>query len=192
MEEVKMKKLIGIIITIAVFIIGISGFTLLDKESAAKRDVNKYFEAMRNGDQDTAINYLSTETDNLLDVFNYDYLSTLEENDLPVKTTMTGQEFIDSEYLKEQYSTFPKYKKFIKESFGNNNNYVVEDEGDSISYYKKGETVKEYVFLYNMEIANGAGEKIYKKVEFTLQWTDKRWNGEDFEKGYEITDITIR
>lgn len=190
-----MKKVLFTITGVAILIVGVLGFTLIGQESAAKRDINKYFEAMIKGDQETARNYLAVGTDNLLDVFSYDYLSTIEENDLPVKFTLTADEFIKMDIVKEQYGTFPKYVKHIQELYGNDENYVVEEsEGEMsyISYYKKGETVKEYVFLYNMEIANGGGEKIYKKVEFTLQYTDSRWNGKDHEKGFEITDITIR
>jgi hypothetical protein len=191
-----MKKLVGIsiiIIIVMVFIIGLMGFMSTGTtETAAKKDLNKYMSAMEKGDQDTARNYLATGTDNLLDVFNYEYLDKIEENDLPVKTTMTYEEYKDSEYLQKDYKTWKQYKKYIKEVFGNTENYIVEEDTGEITYYKKGETVKEYVMLYNMEIANGGGEKIYKKVEFTLQWTEDRWNGDDFEKGFEITDITIR
>jgi hypothetical protein len=191
-----MKKLVGIsivIIIVVVFIIGLMGFMSTGTtETAAKKDLEKYFQAMIKGDEDTAGNYLAIGTDNLLDVFEYEYLNTIEENDLPVKTTMTYEEYKESEYLQKDYKTWKQYKKYIKDVFGNNENYVVEDDNGTITYYKKGETVKEYVMLYNMEIANGGGEKIYKKVEFTLQWTEDRWNGDDFEEGFEITDITIR
>jgi hypothetical protein len=188
-----MKKLIGISIVIVILAIGLMGFMGTGQtETAAKKDLEKYFSAMSKGDQDTAENYLSIGTDNLLDVFEYEYLSTIEENDLPVTNTMSFEAYNNSEYIKKEYPRWKDYKNYIKDAFGNNESYVVEENSNEITYYKKDETVKEYTFLYNMEIANGGGEKIYKKVEFTLEWTDNRWNGEDFEQGFEIVDITIR
>lgn len=50
---------------------------------------------------------------------------------------------------------------------------------------------KEYVFLYDMKIANGLGTEMRKKVEIGVEF-DERWNGDDFEPGYVITSITIR
>jgi hypothetical protein len=191
-----MKKLVGIsivIIIVVVFIIGLMGFMSTGTtETAAKKDLEKYFQAMIKGDEDIAENYLAIGTDNLLDVFEYEYLNTIKENDLPVINTMTFEEFSESEYLQKEYPTFKSYRNYIKDTFGDVEGYVIEEDTGEITYYKKGETVKEYVMLYNMEIANGGGEKIYKKVEFTLQWTEDRWNGDDFEEGFEITDITIR
>jgi hypothetical protein len=191
-----MKKLMGIsilIIVVIMLIVGVMGFMSVGQtETAAKKDLEKYLALMQKGDQDTAENFLSFGVDNLIDVFNYKYLSTLDENDLPVTNTMTFEAYNNSEYIKKEYPTWKQYKNFIKNTFGNVEGYVIEDNRSEITYYKEGETFKEYTFLYNMEIANGGGEKIYKKVEFTLEWTDNRWNGEDFEEGFEITDITIR
>jgi hypothetical protein len=143
---------------------------------------------MKQGNTDKAYKYLSIDTDSLIDVFDYKYLRTIKEKDIPVKTTMTLDEFNNSSVFKEEYYTFRGYKKHIKEIFGNSNDYVIEEELESITFYKKGETIKQYTFLYDMQLANEIGNKLYKKVEFTLQWDEL----EGKHGAFEITDITIR
>lgn len=50
-----------------------------------------------------------------------------------------------------------------------------------------------YTFLYNVEIANGIGQKLYKKVEITVE-RDSYLNSDTdaYIDGYVISDIYIR
>jgi uncharacterized protein YqfB (UPF0267 family) len=184
-----MKKIIAIVITVSLLIVGVMGFMSIGQtKTAAKKTLENYLSEMKQGNTDKAYKYLSIDTDSLIDVFDYKYLRTLDEKDIPVKTTMTLEEFEDSSVYKQEYLTFKRYKKHIQEIFGASDDYVVKADQESISYYKKGETIKQYTFLYNMTVANELGNKLYKKVEFTLLWNESAGKHGQFE----ITDITIR
>lgn len=183
-----MKKLSVIWMAVALFMVGCSE----QSEGGAKKVLETYLEHMEKGETEEAEVYLDDYTDNLIDVFAYEYLSTLEEEDVQVETTMYEGLFEESDFFKEEYGTWDNYAKEMWKLYGDNEDYVFKDEGNSITFYKKGDMKKVVTFLYDMEVANGLGNKLYKKIEFTLEWDTMRWNGEDFEEGFVITDIEIR
>jgi hypothetical protein len=160
-------------------------------ESSAKKDIESYLEYMKTGDTDKAKNYLDN-TDSLIDVFDYKYLKTLEDKDVQVITTVSKDDFINSDVYKKKYRRYPYYVEHIKKTFGNDKNYVVKEDTNSITYYKKGEKIKKYVLLYDTTIANNLGNKLYKKIEFHLEWKKSRYKGDGFEEGFVITDFNIR
>jgi hypothetical protein len=182
------------IIVVLMIVSLVAGCTGDQSESSAKNDLETYLGHMKKGQIEDSEIYLEKDVDNLIDVFNYEYLELIDEDEEEIKYSITKREYKEDKTLTDEYGDYENYVKHIKDLYKNDKQYKIEEETRpySITWYKIGETKKIYTFLYDMEIANGAGNKLYKKIEFTLDWADRRWNGEDYEQGFIITDIDIR
>ncbi|MGD6831440.1 hypothetical protein ACQCT5_04725 [Sutcliffiella halmapala] len=161
-----------------------------NQEEIARAHLEEYLEFMKVGDLENATKYLGT-TDNLLDVFEYTYLDLIEEYIEPDKTTIFRKEFLEDKELQKDYKNWVDMIDHY-ESNEEYETFTSEDKYGSVGvliYWKEGVGNQAYKFLYDMEIANGLGNKLYKKVEFDLQYTEAF---EGTEEGYKITKINIR
>ena len=144
-----------------------------NQEGVAKERLEEYLEFMKVGDLENAKKYLAT-TDNFLDVFNYTYLDLLEEYLVPEKTTVLRSEFLENKELQKEHKNWV----YMVDHYRNSDEYETFTSNDKygsigvLIYWKEGTGDQAYKFLYDMEIANGLGNKIYKKVEFDLQFTE--------------------
>lgn len=185
-----MKRVI--VLLVALMLVGCSAVASGQSEKSAKKDLEKYLEYMKVGDKDNASTYLDYYTDSLIDVFEYKYLNLIEEEDVENRTYWSKYEYEDGSYMQEQYGEWEEFIEHLTELYDDREEYEFEADEYSVSYWKVGDTYKKYTFLYDMEVANGLGNKLYKKVEFELEWDESRFNGEDLEEGFIITEITIR
>jgi hypothetical protein len=170
---------LGIIISSFVFI----PFT---KESKARNTVDNYLSAIKNGDETKV--FLEDDVDGFIDVFDFEKLKSIEipkEKDI-ITTTYDSWK----EYRSDSYSSFEEFKKETKEIFADYE--IIEDTSDKFTYWDKKSYKDKHKFLYNVSIANELGEKLYKKVEITTEYSEFVWDGENFNKGYIITEIEIR
>jgi hypothetical protein len=187
-------------LTSFVFILSfLSGCGANQSESEARKTVEDYFELKKIGDE-FAGNYLRGEASNrdLVDVFEYEYLNTLDKNEKKVNESDNKDEF-ETFYalLSERYSTpsWDQYTEEIHDVFGDDDDYIIIEDANNIEVTgNKDDEIKEYTFLYNMEIANSYGDKIYKKVELTVQYDYVFWDykKETYRDGFIITNINVR
>lgn len=158
------------------------------KESLAKDTAEAYMEAVQKGEDFEEISYTA---DTFHDVFDYEYLKTIEERKYKytILITYANWESMHEDGKIPEYNTYEKYKDYQKNNF---ENYKVLVDNDEYLELWDGESYKyDYVLLYNVEIANEEGEKIYKKAEISLE----DWfviDGDDVEETYRIDDITLR
>lgn len=188
------KIIIGVITLCMIGLIGYFALTVFaggQSESRARDALETYLDLMKNGDTDKAGHYLE-ETDNLIDVFDYKYLNTTSEKEDFFRFYMTKSEYIDSPVFIKQYGTWNSFVDSINKDFGDSKNFVIKGTDDDISYYDKTDKKKVYKFLYDMQVANGLGNKLYKKIEFTVEYSHDFWDGKDIKDGFVITNIDIR
>ena len=156
-------------------------------ESTAKNTVEVYLKLMESGKVEEASKHLDTD-ENLIDVFNYEYLDTLNEEDLNKEFFVTKEIYEgdnnEETQLEKDYGTWEEYQQYVNKNFGDKEKFETKINEDSV-FIKELDSYKSYVFLYDMEIANNYGEKLYEKVEFSTEWDTT------LQKFY-ITKIYIR
>ncbi|OIU71536.1 hypothetical protein [Rossellomorea aquimaris] len=164
-------------------------------ESNAKDAVETYMDLVKEGDLKQYM-YISSQTNEFYDVFDYEYLSTLEENDIKYEESDTRDEF-DAFYNSITDDTYPsptweENMERVQDRFGDDNDFIVDSDEDGFEVTSKEKDFKQYKFLYNTEIANATGSKIYKKVEFTVEYQYDIWNGKEYTEGFVIKKLNIR
>lgn len=170
---------------------GVYKFAIAE-ESKAKRAVDGYLEAVKNGDEFRAI-----RSDNvLIDVFEYDFLKELD----PPKEKKTMR-IADKEMWEVLYGDkegderlpFGLYKRDELEKYKEEYEdlEVTKDEPDVLEIWDGESYVEAYRFLYNVEIADEVGQKLFKKAEITVE-NSSYWTGEEFKDGYVVTDVYLR
>ncbi|MDC3412498.1 hypothetical protein [Terrihalobacillus insolitus] len=178
-----MKNILLVIILI-VLMTGCSN----DQESQAINVSENYMEAVKTGGE--VDKYLETN-EGFIDVFDYDYLKTIETD--KEKDLQTFDYNLYTDVYADEYPTFEEYKEFeldILEKLDKPYE-IIKDNGEELVVWD-GESYKEiYKLLYNVEIANELGQKIYKKAEITIEPGMVEIDG-DFEKRYVITNIYLR
>jgi hypothetical protein len=177
-----MQKIL-VFILIGVFILVTSG---CGAENKASNIVEDYMNAVKQGNDIDS--YLETGVDGFIDVFEYESLKTLEAP--KEKDTISFEYDFWKEFKSDNTDTFADYKRETKEIFPE---YEIIEESTEYLEIWDGKSYKDInMFLYNVTLANAKGEKLYKKVEFTVEYSEFVWDGEDFIEGYHITDIYIR
>ncbi|MCC2249060.1 hypothetical protein JUJ52_03685 [Virgibacillus sp. AGTR] len=179
-----MKKLLVFVIL---------AFTLMgcSEESKAKNTAEEYMDSVKNGDEFEEI----IAEEEFIDVFDYEYLKTIDEyEEKEIKTLKFSiWESVYGEESDPLYPTFEEYKKsYIEPMEAAGKDYeIIKDNGEVLEYWD-GETYKKvYELLYNVEIANELGEKIYKKAEITVEESVVE-DGDDLKEGFIISDINLR
>lgn len=151
-------------------------------------------EAVKNGDE--FLNIFSTEE--FVDVFNYEYLKTLDSSEEKVIDGYSLKEWESIYGNSSVYSSYEDYRiqerKHVESLIGAGKKYEIIKDTDYEFEYWDGESYSNvFTLLYNVEIANEDGQKLYKKAEFTVEeglvYGDSI---DDFVDGYKITDITLR
>lgn len=171
----------------------ILAFTLMgcSEESKAKNTAEEYMDSVKNGDEFEEI----IAEEEFIDVFDYEYLKTIDEyEEKEIKTLKFSiWESVYGEESDPLYPTFEEYKKsYIEPMEAAGKDYeIIKDNGEVLEYWD-GETYKKvYELLYNVEIANELGEKIYKKAEITVEESVVE-DGDDLKEGFIISDINLR
>ena len=180
-----MKKLIALILIL--FLAACGG------ENEAQTTAEDYMDAVKNGNEFEALE----ATEGFIDVFGYEYLQTLNSSE-EKKTRVLSYSLWESLYGDKTdplYPTFEEYKEAeIETQKSLDRNYeIIKDDDESLEYWDGESYYNVYEFLYNVEIANELGDKIFKKAEITVEeglvWDESK---EDYVDGYVITDIYLR
>lgn len=157
------------------------------EESQARKTVEKYMDAVKMGEDFEQFRAF----EGFYDVFDYEYLRTLDERE--VKDTGKISYDIWELVYKDKYPTWEEYKKYEIESLklAWEDLEIIEENDEEVVYWDGKSYKTIYTFLYNVEIANKIGEKLYKKAEFTVE-PGYYWNGDDMVEGWLITDLYLR
>lgn len=153
------------------------------EDGNAKDVAEDYMDAVKVGDDFDQME----ASEGFIDVFDYEYLQTIE---VPEEKNIINLNYDSWEnYYTDEYASFYDYKQDYKEIF---EGYEIVFEDDYTLDLWDGESYKEiHKLLYNVEIANELGEKLFKKAEITVE-PGLYWNGEEHLEGYTITDIYTR
>ncbi|MDP5277159.1 hypothetical protein [Chengkuizengella axinellae] len=176
----KLKLFISIISIVV--ILGASTFIYLNyftTEAKAKNVVNKYLSAINKGE--STYDYKSIGVDDFINVLSYDYLRTQLETKEPVTIDYDIYEFNES-YFSEVYDSFDDFKETMKIIYRSNEGYSIRRDSDAWFTLETGEFYDEYRLIYDVELTNGLGQKIYKKVYFVV-------NNDNSDGNFEITDL---
>lgn len=184
---INMKKIIcGFILIICFFLLAGCG-----KENKARETAEDYMDAVKNGDDYEDL-YLD---EGFIDLFSYEYLKTLDPP--KEKDTRTVEYDFWEEFYKDEtdtlFPTFDEYKQsYLDTEDTLEREYEILQDDNEILEYWDGESYKEiHKFLYNVEIADEFGQKLYKKAEITVEMGLVE-EGEDYKDGYVITDVYLR
>lgn len=157
--------------------ISILFLTACGMESEGKKVVEKYLDEVKKGER--TYDYITFDVDRLIDVFEYEFISFEQLEDEEDHTTIKVEYW---ESRKEDYETFEDYKDFYKNVFKDHE--IISESPYEIVFWEPGEYITVYKYLYNVTVANAAGEKLYKKIEFEVE--------EENEEKPMIRDIYIR
>lgn len=179
-----MRKLTAVvmIIIISLFLVACGS-----DENKAKKAAEGYMDSVRLGDDH---DYLFPGVDGFIDLFEYEYLQTLDAPEEKETRELSRRRY---ELFGDDYSSFEEYKKEEKEfyEFLGYTEVLTEDNDTLILW--DGETYKDlYKFLYNVEIADEFGQKLYKKTEITIE---KRTAIDENDERYDeftVVDIYLR
>ncbi|AYV67069.1 hypothetical protein C2I06_09375 [Niallia circulans] len=166
------------------------------EEKKARETAEAYMEAVKNGDE--FLNIFSSEE--FVDVFDYEYLKTLDSSEEKI---LEGYSYEDWDRLygndpNPVYSSYDDYRsqerKYVESLISEGKDYeIIKDTDQEFEYWDGKSYGKNFTLLYNVEIADEDGQKLYKKAEFTVEeglvYGDSI---DDFVDGYKITDITLR
>ena len=165
-------------------------------ENQAKKTAEGYMNAVKQGDQ-----YEAFDADvGFIDVFDYEYLQTLEESQEKDTTGWTYEmwESVYGDASDPLYPSFESYKEseleYIESQSASGKKYeVIQNDNQALEYWD-GESYNDvFKFLYNVEIANETGQKVYKKAEITVKEGLVRDEKKDeYVDGFVITEVYIR
>ncbi|PAV30243.1 hypothetical protein CIL05_07180 [Virgibacillus profundi] len=188
MSNEKLKQIVkskwfklGIVGTVLVAI-GAFLFMNISSKGVAKNFAEDYMDAVKNG-EDTS-DFISRSEEGFIDVFDYDYLKEVEMEQEKVIMSLNYEDYeILQEYgEKNDFDSYDEFKKHYKDLFSDHE--IIRESDMSLELWEEGEFKDRYSFLYDVTIANGLGQKIYKKAELTVE---KNVLGE-----HEITFIDIK
>lgn len=167
------------------------------EENQAKKAAEDYMEAVKNGDE-IAEEYLYS-ADGFIDVFDFEYLQTLEEEKVKDVREYDYDFFLNTT-SRETFPTFNDFKQLEIDmmKFSHEDTYeIIENTSDKLVLWDGESYNIHYTLLYNVEIANELGQKLFKKAEITLEpgmlyHREEEDNDKMFEESYVITDIYLR
>lgn len=169
------KMILLVIAVIAVIAAVVIGGIIVNRvnytntpEQKAIKIADKYFSAMKEGESTSE--YKSSEIEDFINVLDYKYLNTKYTD--KIKITHKYDRAFHAEYKKKDFDTYEDFVKDIKERYDE----VIEETAISIEVWKKEDFLLKYTFLYDVEIANKLGEKLYKKVY--VEVTEEKDSGE--------------
>ncbi|MEN2464708.1 hypothetical protein [Ornithinibacillus sp. JPR2-1] len=171
-----MKRLIFIAIVLLLL-------TACGSENGAKKAAEGYMDAVKVGDKFDAFK----ASEGFIDVFDYEFLQVVDKQE--IQDTRTIDYDFWKDYETEYYDSFLDYKDYYKELYDGYE--ILEDNDDELILWDGKSYYDVYTLLYNVEIANGKGEKLFKKAEITVE-EGIYWDGDDYKDGWIITDVYLR
>lgn len=176
------QKVIIIIVVIVLALVGYYIFKNFSNEGRARNFVESYMTAVGKGED--LRDYISYSTDGFIDVFEYDYLSTVAkiETEKVIEIDQDLYKILDS----DRYDSFDEFKEYYRELYLGeySEGYELEyEDDDTLIIINTEEFDISYIFLYDVVIANAGGQQVYRKAEITVEESYDDW---------EITYIYLR
>lgn len=168
--------LLSILLLIAAGCSNTASGDIKDEESVAKEVVDSYLQLMKEGNIEEASEYIGHSvilpSNDLIDVFSYEYLDTMDVHTFTKTILIISKAGLsEAEWQAEVDSVYKEYADSEKYE-------ILEFDAKPELYLDKEIWVKDlnitskaYEFLYDMELADEQGNKIYKKVEITADWS---------------------
>ncbi|AAU85050.1 hypothetical protein BCBBV1cgp2 [Bacillus phage BCASJ1c] len=177
-EAERVKKYILIIVATALMLVG------CNNNSEAKDIAESYMDSVRNGED---FELIITSEYKFIDVFEYDYLRTLDEVRREDSLEFS-REVYDlfrelGEY--EEHPTYEDHKEAMKVEF--HDHEILEDDNDTLILWNRDGWVEDHTLLYDVVVADEEGNKIYKKAEIIVSFLE----GEDRQSEF-IRSIKLR
>lgn len=169
------NKIISILILFIILVGGaVYNFNYMTPQAKAKNTVVKYIKAIQQGE--STYDYVDSGVDDFINVLDYKYIRVVDK-ETPLKTYTIDYDMyeIEIEYGngKEKYRDFDDYFKqeleyYKKQEKDEGSKVKILNESTDSFEFTLGDTYTQVELLYDMEVTNGIGEKIYKKVYFTV------------------------
>lgn len=130
-------------------------------EGQARKAVDKYVKAVKYRESTLDLTY--GWVDDPIDVIDYEYLRKVSEEQKPRLLTLTRQEYAD--YFSKQFTSYEEYIEWYKRMYTEDGakGSIISDRLDE-TVIDTGDTYTEIKLLYDMELVNGAGQQVHKKV----------------------------
>lgn len=175
----KSKRIIGFVAVLAMLLVGYYAYSqYFTKDAKVVSVVNAYLEASKNGE--STYDFKKYGVDDFINVLNYKYLRITNTEEHPKIVNYTYDFW--EEYMKDIHSSWLEFKKFNLEIYGGKEGFEVLANDTKELEFKTGDYYDEYILLYDVELTNGLGQKIYKKVYF-------RVNNDNSDKKFVVSDI---
>ncbi|KAF6626936.1 zinc ribbon domain-containing protein [Paenibacillus sp. EKM208P] len=154
-------------IAIILFLV-ISSFTVYfnTPEQIAKRSVDSYLSALQKGEY--VGKFKSSDFDDYINVIDYKYVNTQDNSEYEGNEITTYDSEYYDKYLKEVYPTFDEFLQREKELHLDNKYFTVLENDSKKIVVQDNRVGKSFSFLYDMQVTNGLGTPVYKKVTFDV------------------------
>lgn len=155
------------VVALCIAIIGVSVFVFFNfttPEAQAKSVVNKYLSAIKNGK--STYDYKDIDVDDYRNVLNYKYLNvelSTKENKT-IEFSLSDWERFWKDLYPDQ-KTYSEFKKEMKMIYTNGN--VLVDNNSNLKI-ERDEQFNVIYLLYDVEVTNGLGQKVYTKTTFKV------------------------
>lgn len=132
-------------------------------ESNPKKIVENYLDSIKNADE--TIKYKYPSVLDYKNVLNYKYIDTKQEKEFKDFYIISKEELKDN-FGFDEYESIQAIKDKLKEKNGLPSKVEEYDE-DKVKIILERE-IKEYDLVYDIELTNQKGEKLYKKILFNI------------------------
>lgn len=169
----KLKKIIGVVIVILIILLGVlvyrSQFSI---EGKAKNVVSKYAKAIQKGE--STYEYSNPDVDDFVHIIDYKFVKIMDIEEREKTYTVDADTYKNNENSRDFYERQYEYYK-LRSTHDSNIRFIDENELEKTFTVTLDETYHNVVLLYDMELANRAGDKFYKRVYFTVSDEDEKF-----------------
>ncbi|GGF86385.1 hypothetical protein [Paenibacillus aceti] len=183
------SKIISLLVVVILVVGGsLYYYNFMTTQAKAKITVAKYIKAIQQGK--STYDYVESGVNDFINVLDYKFIRVIDK-EKPLKTYTKDHDMyeIDVNYGngKEKYKDFNDYLKqeleYYKEREKSDSEIKILRESTDSFEFTYGDTYDQIELLYDMEVTNGLGEKIYKKVYYTV-------DNNRSSKKFQIVDIS--
>ncbi|KAF6620424.1 zinc ribbon domain-containing protein [Paenibacillus sp. EKM102P] len=135
-------------------------------EQKAKATVDNYLKALQHGEY--VGGFKSESFDDYINVIDFKYVNTQDSYEYEGNEVTTYDREYYDKYLKEVYPTFDEFLEQEKEIHLDNKHFTVLENDSSKIVVRDDRLGRSFSFLYDMQVTNGLGTPVYKKVTFDV------------------------
>ncbi|WP_103105355.1 zinc-ribbon domain-containing protein [Brevibacillus reuszeri] len=166
-KNIILASVIVILLVLGSVLAYVKFFTI---EAKAKEVVNGYLKASQTGASTVPFTRIDSNISDFINVLDYEYISVKGSKQKPKKANLTQE--IWERSFKDEYPTFTEFAEAMIEVYKRKGGGKLEGMTLNSVEVTTGEMYDEITLLYNLELTNRLGEKVYKKVEFVVDSND--------------------